>query len=463
MLDAQHFKADEVHAPYPPRGWDLWFAKALAQCCKRNAVLHITLPRGTAVDVTALGDVLTQAGFAVEDLVQQTAANLAPQTLHAVFDPRWSLRSPLAHATRQPGRCVVVGAGLSGASVARAMALRGWHVRVLEAANAPAAGASGLPAGLLVPLVTADDSPRAQMSRAGTRLMLQHAQQLLQEGRDWKPTGVQQLGEHPQWHAHAGWVKPSALVQAWLAHPSIELSVQSAAQSIEKTSSGWVVRGAVSKLLAEADVVIVANAMACKALLSSELLEQLDLLHAMHGTVSLGPHASHSGSAQPGGTEPLPPHPANGHGSLIAHVPCADCLQWFAGATYDIAPSKDVSAAHQSNLQRLRELLPQAADALAPSFAAGQVQHWSGTRCVTHDRLPLVGPVSSEVKDTEAGLWVSVGMGSRGLSFAALCAEVLVARLHAEPWPLAARQARALDAQRPRRKRVPPTGVDQTF
>jgi tRNA 5-methylaminomethyl-2-thiouridine biosynthesis bifunctional protein len=39
-------------------------------------------------------------------------------------------------------------------------------------------------------------------------------------------------------------------------------------------------------------------------------------------------------------------------------------------------------------------------------------------------------------------------MGSRGLTFAALCAQLLVARLHGEPPPLPARLAAALEAQR---------------
>ena len=39
-------------------------------------------------------------------------------------------------------------------------------------------------------------------------------------------------------------------------------------------------------------------------------------------------------------------------------------------------------------------------------------------------------------------------MGSRGLSFAMLCAELLAARLGAEPWPVEASLARALHARR---------------
>ena len=48
------------------------------------------------------------------------------------------------------------------------------------------------------------------------------------------------------------------------------------------------------------------------------------------------------------------------------------------------------------------------------------------------------------------GLWVSTAMGSRGLSFAALCAELLAARWHGEPLPVPALLARALDTARVR-------------
>jgi tRNA 5-methylaminomethyl-2-thiouridine biosynthesis bifunctional protein len=39
-------------------------------------------------------------------------------------------------------------------------------------------------------------------------------------------------------------------------------------------------------------------------------------------------------------------------------------------------------------------------------------------------------------------------LGSRGLSFAALCAELLAAQWHAEPLPLPATLAKALGTQR---------------
>jgi glycerol-3-phosphate acyltransferase PlsX len=55
-------------------------------------------------------------------------------------------------------------------------------VEVVDAAPAPAAGASGLPAGLLVPQHSRDDATRSRLSRAGVRLTLQWCRRLLREG-----------------------------------------------------------------------------------------------------------------------------------------------------------------------------------------------------------------------------------------------------------------------------------------
>ena len=88
-----------------------------------------------------------------------------------------------------------------------------------------------------------------------------------------------------------------------------------------------------------------------------------------------------------------------------------------------------------------RALLPEAAAALQEEFATGAVRAWNGVRCASPDRRPLLGELAP-------GLWVSTAMGSRGLTFAALCGELLAARLHGEPLPLPVRLAGALDVRR---------------
>jgi tRNA 5-methylaminomethyl-2-thiouridine biosynthesis bifunctional protein len=104
-----------------------------------------------------------------------------------------------------------------------------------------------------------------------------------------------------------------------------------------------------------------------------------------------------------------------------------------------------MAAQHQANQTRLAQLAPALARTLSKQFERGQVGLWQGQRCVSHDRLPLVGPVQAA---PDASVWISAAIGARGLTLAALCAELLAARIHGEPLPLPARLCKLLDAQR---------------
>jgi tRNA 5-methylaminomethyl-2-thiouridine biosynthesis bifunctional protein len=57
----------------------------------------------------------------------------------------------------------------------------------------------------------------------------------------------------------------------------------------------------------------------------------------------------------------------------------------------------------------------------------------------------LVGPLEKTVSPS---LWICVGMGARGLSFSALCAELLVAQLGGEPLPVESKLAKLLTTNR---------------
>src|SRR5690349_15040484 len=89
-----------------------------------------------------------------------------------------------------PGRCAVIGAGLAGAAVAASLARRGWQVDVFDAADKPASGASGLPAGVLAPALSPDDNLLSRLTRAGVDMTLRECGRLLVAGQDWGPTGV---------------------------------------------------------------------------------------------------------------------------------------------------------------------------------------------------------------------------------------------------------------------------------
>lgn len=496
LLRQQQFLADAVFLK-PQRDapiWDRWTAKALARCCRRGTQLF------GAVPTARLHGDLAQCGFEFEpasvwDATGSSAAHAVTQPLLlGQFNPRWQIkhRPPVASdpdvctdQQAKPGTCAVIGAGLAGASVAAALARRGWRVQVLDAGEAPATGASGLPVGLVVPHVSVDDCTLSRLSRSGVRLMLQQARTLLKKGQDWDATGT--LERRPAadwnnaiWHPHAAWLKPAALVCAWLAQPGIAFQGHAKAASLRRDGSAWAVLDATGRVLACADRVVIANAMGAVPLLATlnetlddadALMQPLPVLHGVRGQVSWGLHGPVSGDAatadaatssssfEPAATPPpFPPFPVNGLGSVVAHVPTADGPAWFVGANYQpvIQPTLTPQDNHRANLARVTQLLPALGAALSPRFDARAVHLWQNTRCVSTDRLPLVGPLTAPLPhEAQSSVWLCVGMGSRGLTFSALCAELLAAHWGGEPLPVEASLAAALctrrhaDASRP--------------
>jgi tRNA 5-methylaminomethyl-2-thiouridine biosynthesis bifunctional protein len=172
-------------------------------------------------------------------------------------------------------------------------------------------------------------------------------------------------------------------------------------------------------------------------------LGRLPAVHAVRGLVSWARHDKPE-------HRPFPEKPLNGNGSLIAWVPQGDDWCWYLGASYQ--PQSQVEwpddKNHGANVLRLEKLAPELCEALTPVFEAGALQAWKGVRCVTADRLPVVGSVLSSEPADGSGLWVCAGVGSRGLSHAPLCAELLAAQWAGEPWPIEAGLAESLQAQR---------------
>jgi tRNA 5-methylaminomethyl-2-thiouridine biosynthesis bifunctional protein len=485
-LARQEMQVDVLLVSPAQQPWDKWQLKALARCCKRGTQLYFSGPSSPSAAL------LLDAGFAqAPDALASAAHSAGLQQL--VYQPHWQLRAQ-RHRTEPratPGRCAVLGAGIAGASVARTLAVRGWQVDVYDAQATCAGGASGLPLGLVVPHHSADDSPRSRLSRSGTRMMLHHAQQLLQAGQDWRPGGVleldidtagladaeveilshaaarqtptgwsspMQLGRAAGlWHPHAAWIKPARLVQQWLEHPGIRFHGGCRIHSLQRQQPHWLLCDAQGVALGRADLLVFANAYGCAEVLARvahafpseiawlpDVLRSLQALQAMPGTLSFGT------CPQAESARGFTPFPVNGHGSFVAGVPDALGPQWYAGSTFQADPAlhADLAREHALNRRKLQALLPEAAQTLAGQFDQGLVRAWQGTRCITHDRLPLVGPLE---QGPHPSLWLCAGMGARGLSFSALCAELLAAWLGGEPLPVESNLAKLLSTARTRR------------
>ncbi len=473
------FTADSVVLAGIGKSWDIHTVKAIARCCQRGTrIVAEHVPEN-------IQNALLQCGFVQGE-----------PSLHSVYNPPWEpkKRSTVSQPV-QIGTCAVIGAGLAGAAVANSLARRGWQVTVLDAAAQPAQGASGIPAGLAVPHVSPDDSVLSRLSRSGVRITLQQAQALLVAGVDWQCSGVLEhrvdgspgLPTHAEidmtwsrpattaqlhaaqlssddkaiWHDYAAWIKPAALVAALLKHPNISLqanshvsSMQSIQQSIqvkdtEMETAQWQLRDEAGKLLAQAQLVVVAAAYASQHLVAALPLQ------AIRGQISWGMHPRTPLQVTPPHA-PFPPFPVNGYGSLIPWIPMAEGMAWAVGATFERDQADTQSSAettahrHADNQIRLSKLLPRVATQFSVNSANSVNRPAShafvGIRCVSPDRLPMSGPLVTLTYKKD--LWLSTAMGSRGLSFALLCAELLAARLHGEPWPIEKRLGQALDPER---------------
>jgi tRNA 5-methylaminomethyl-2-thiouridine biosynthesis bifunctional protein len=319
-----------------------------------------------------------------------------------------------------------------------------------------------LPAGLVVPHVSLDDCSLSRLSRSGVRMVLQQAQALLRPGQDWDSCGVLQCFPNgkdnspkvpPLWHTQAGWVKPAALVEAWLAQPGVRFQGDCAVAGLQRQDGLWQVLGADGQVMAVAERVVLANAHGVLPLLATLGNTEAGcasgltwpVLRAVHGQVTWALHAD----SPPTALAALPAGPVNGAGSLLPRVPLMAGMAWLAGATYQPADEADPGeqSNHAANLSRLARLLPDLAAPLARMVGAGELQAWRGSRCVSTDRLPLLGPLTD---GADHGLWLCAAMGSRGLTLATLCAELLAARWGAEPLPVEASLARTLEASRGR-------------
>jgi tRNA 5-methylaminomethyl-2-thiouridine biosynthesis bifunctional protein len=402
---------------------------------------------------------------------------------------------PPAHLGPHNARTVtVIGSGISGAGTARALAERGWQVTVLDAGNAPAAGASGLPVGVIAPHTSHDDSAVSRLTRAGVRLMRHNLQTWLIQGTDWAPTGVLErrlpgktrrggvplswLNEDSQqaqdwtypapppapddayWHAKGAWLRPAQLVHTLLDHPNIRWQGHAKADALKyvtrhphgtpsndetHNSATWQVLQGDTVLATSARVVIAAGPGSAALVANATTDGSSPRINPLRGQISWGLMADVPHHA------PLPTTPVNGNGAFVHSVPTASGPAWFVGSTYDRLQTEALlrNSDHAENLERLNALHPATAATLAPLFAtvgstAPRVQGWAGVRCGVHDRLPMTG----RVHNAPEGLYMNTAMGSRGLTLGLLCGELLAAQWHGEPLPIEARLVKFLEATR---------------
>ncbi|VFR18215.1 tRNA (5-methylaminomethyl-2-thiouridylate)-methyltransferase / FAD-dependent cmnm(5)s(2)U34 oxidoreductase [plant metagenome] len=353
---------------------------------------------------------------------------------------------------------VIVGGGPAGAGVAQSLALRGWRVTVVdEAAAAAGMTHAGHLAAACTPLIARDDNLRARLSRAGSRRALARWQDLPETGAP-RVCGTVQLARDAgraadlagtlavlafpsSWvravsqeeagalagvpvrrggifFAEGMLVRPQGLVAGLLATPGVR---RLAARVARVTRSGpqWRVIDETGQVLAEAPVLVLANAAAAPALLrtvtgNEAAWPSLAGMHRLAGEVAHVPADALAGG---------PRCVVGGEGYLL---PGVDGL-CVAGSTY-VHGAERAERSAEGRDTAIGKALGLVDLPLAGDPGAGG---WAGWRAVLPGRLPAIGEVPGA-----AGLWLATGYASRGFCWSALAGDLVGARLMGEPIPL---------------------------
>lgn len=461
----------------PAKNPDMWSPQAMRQLSRLAA------PGASAATWSVAAPVregLRSAGFVAE---KRRGFARKSEMLVAQLAPR---RRPVPAAALEPAerRAAVIGAGLAGAAVCERLAARGWQVTLIERHAAPAAEASGNPAGAFHPLVAPDDSPFARLTRAAFLHWIERWRLLdavgaapqwqlcgaLQLARDAEEAAAQRAAlqahryppEYAQqvtreqasslagvrvaaggvWFPEAGWIRPPSLVQALLERCGARLETRFGREAValERTDGVWRVRDAAGAEIAAAPVVVLANSAEALRLAPQKSVR----LRRVRGQLSFlpGERLARLRAVVLRGGYVLPP---------------VDGIA-VAGATYDFDDEDPAPRAtsHAANLERLERILPGVSAGLEAAALQGRV----GFRAVARDRLPLIGALADEkaaprrknpgLADLarKPGLYGAFAYGSRGLLWAGLGGELLASLIEREPLPLEARLADAVDPAR---------------
>ena len=479
----------------PSRNAAMWSPDVFRQ------VGRLAAPGATAATwsaARAVRDGLAAQGFEVERAPGSGGKRDITVARHA---PRHRPAPPAAWrpAHAGPREALVIGAGLAGASAAWALARQGWASTVLDRRPTPAAETSGNPGGLMHAIFNAPDSLHARWFRAAAGLTARLAAPALADGSvagrldglvrleprldaararerlarvglppeelDWVDAeavaalAAVATGQGGWHHGPAGWLSPGdwsrgLLARAAQAGQARFVGEAAVARLVRGAGDDgpWQALDAHGRVLAQAPVVVLACAGEATRLLPAGAA--VPAWQPVRGQVSWL-------AADAGGVR-APAVPLAGQGYAL-RLPDGRLLIGATTQHGDDDPAvRDDD--HRHNLARAMAL-----GVLDPAAAHRAEGGRTGWRMVTPDRLPLAGPPVDlaaleaargtrqrldaprhlpRLHDARHGLALLAGLGSRGITSAALAAAVTAAWVTGAPCPVAADLRDAVDPAR---------------
>lgn len=431
--------------PRMPPSIDAWFLDGFAPSCNPGmwterlfrALADCSRPGATLSTFTAAGQVrrgLQAAGFKISKV-----AGFGPKRDR--LDGRWS--GDWRAAALKRGQALVAGAGLAGATLARALAERGWQLSVIDR-DGPASGASGNAAGVLYTTPSAHLTPQNRFyqtafvrardwllrhdfpnapSHGQLNDVLQYPtsdrhraklEQALESGA-W-PGELMSQDDRGAFILHGGgFLHPPSWINHLLDHPSIDIDTG----LVRSVHSGGRIRLADGRdLTSDAVAVCLAH--------HSTKVAPLDWLFVKRIRGQVSEYAATESS--------LAWQRAICHGGYLTPALAG---RHCVGATYDlkrpghgIDPDDD-----QANLEQLRAFLPNRWAELGGQDAC-LLDHRVGVRCQSPDFLPQAGALPDPRQQPHQwipGVYMNIAHGSRGLTHTPLTADLLADQISGLP------------------------------
>ncbi|EKF75307.1 D-amino acid oxidase family protein [Alcanivorax hongdengensis A-11-3] len=442
---------------------DAWFLDGFAPACNPDMwqpalfaqLARLSRPGTTLATFTAAGFVrrgLIEAGFTMQK------RDGFGHKRHMLVGHWQQSQAPARQSRRQ--QAIVVGAGLAGATTARALAERGWQVTVLDPAGI-ASGASGNLAGVVYSTpsahLTAQNRFYQNSYSQALRWFAQHGfprhpdegrlNGVIQHAVDtrqwdklsqamasgvWPASLLRPAGDQAVELVGGGYIRPARWCEYLLDHPHIRLR-QERITALQEGQPA-------SVTLENGDSLSASAVVLCIAAASLQLpgLHWLPLKQ-IRGQVSYCRATEASAGWQQ----------ARCHGGYL--TPALDGLH-CVGATFDLHQLEQTphDEDDRRNLAQLQEYLPTLWQELGGD-AIQVADRRAAMRCQSIDFLPLCGPLpvaSEHPHRAAAGLYLNLAHGSRGITGTPLCAELLADLISGLPLPVDKPLLDALDPAR---------------
>ncbi|WP_421877980.1 tRNA (5-methylaminomethyl-2-thiouridine)(34)-methyltransferase MnmD [Pacificispira sp.] len=475
MLAAMSFQADAwfLDGFAPSRNPDMWRPEVLAQVARNSA------PGARLASFTAAGEVrrgLSAQGFVVE---KRPGFGRKRDCITAVFtgtphrnEPGWCQRP---NALPRDARIAVIGDGIAGRAMCRALRDAGRSPTQIAGADSRAYAASTLPRALIAPKLIRGDQPFATFWRQAFWDAVRELDNL-ENGAAWigprglriaedGPEGAAKLHRLKEWLAwpedclstvarndampdglflpHAGSVDPDTLLS--LLGPPADIQADIAA--LRRDGTTWVLVGNEDRIHFQADAVI----LACGP-----------------GAFPLLPPTPGGFGMRIGSGQCIMMRGLGGPDTAVlenGYVTSADRVGRFTiGAT--AAPRAKLAPVDIRD-DWTADLMDRHRRSLEASKAVVETV-WTGLRCDTGDHLPLAGPIQDPVKFGRdfagladgklpnempdagylPGLYATTALGARGFQAALLLADLVASLVDGDAVPVSDQVLAALAPSR---------------